>query len=169
MADESDEATEAQLARHARGPGRYFALVLLLLMLEGAVGYWILNRAVPAPPEPPKEEEAAPAKKKKVQWVPPIYFDGLKEMVVEPTAFRGNRMVEISLVLEVDAKAVADELTLRKTAIWDLVLQRLDRLTLADFRDPEKKKLKSDLLEQLNAALKNPGVTQIYITHLIMQ
>ncbi len=167
MADETD-ADVAPPVRKPAGIGRYFSLVLLILLMEGVTAYWILDRAVPAPELPPTEELVEVEKKDEV-WVPPLYFSDFVEMVVEPTAFRGNRIVQISLVLEVDAQAVVDELTVRKTVIWDLILRRLERLIEADFRDPKKEKLKSDLIQQINAALKNPGVVNVYITHLIMQ
>lgn len=150
------------------GAARYFALVLAILLMEGIVAYWVLDQAVPAPEVPVAEEEVEVEEKEPV-WVAPIYFSEFKEIVVEPTAFRGNRMVQLSLVLEVDAQVVVDELTLRKTVIWDLILRRLERLTEADFRDPKKTKLKADLIQQINTNLKNPGVVNVYITHIIMQ
>ena len=48
MAEEEDGG---QPAREQGGPSRYFVLVLLVLLLEGAVGYWIIDQAVPAPEE----------------------------------------------------------------------------------------------------------------------
>jgi flagellar basal body-associated protein FliL len=165
MAEEPEE-DGGQPAPDQGGPGRYFVLVLLVLLMEGAVGYWAIDQAVPAPEEPAEEvteeEEQKP-------WVAPIYYENLEDIVVEPTAFRGNRMVQLSLALEVDAQAVVDELEVRQDQVWDLILRRLERLAEADFRDPQKKKLKSDLIKALNDGLQNPGVTNVFITQLIMQ
>ena len=169
MAEENeDEAGPVQGSSEQGGPGRYFVLVLLVLLLEGAIGYWVIDQAVPAPEMPAEgvpEEEVVEEK----PWVPPIYYEGLEGLVVEPTAFRGNRMVQLDLVVEVDAQAVSDELEVRHGQIWDLILRRLERLTEADFRDPQKVKLKADVMKALNDMLKNPGVTNVYITQLIMQ
>ncbi|MGA1195030.1 MAG: flagellar basal body-associated FliL family protein [Candidatus Latescibacterota bacterium] len=149
------------------GPGRYFVLVLLILLIEGSVGYWVLDRAIPAPEVP---EETAPEEEEEVVvWTPPIYYEALKELIVEPTSLRGRSMVRLSLVLEVDDQAVIEELTLRHTVIWDLVLRRLELLDERDFRDPQKKKLKEDLIKMINAELKNPGVLNVFITDIIMQ
>ena len=149
------------------GPGRYFVLVLLILLIEGAVGYWVLDRAIPAPELP--EEVAPEEEEEEVVWTPPIYYDALEELIVEPTSLRGRSMVRLSLVLQVDDRAVVDELTLRHTVFWDLVLRRLELLDEKDFRDPLKKKLKADLIKMINAELKNPGVLNVFITDIIMQ
>lgn len=166
MADEPE--ADLPPVREQSGPGRYMALVLLILLIEGIGVYWVLDRAVPAPEVPPKEEEMEVIEKD-VPWVKPIYFEGLKEMIVEPTAFRGNRMVQISLVLEVDGQTVVEELKLRQPVVWDVALRRLERLTEADLRDAKKQTLKTDLIQQINAVLKNPGVVAVYITDMIMQ
>ena len=169
MAEENEEEAPAQSSNEQGGPGRYFVLVLLVLLLEGAIGYWVIDQAVPAPEMPAEEVPEEEVKEEEEPWAPPIYYEGLEGLVVEPTAFRGNRMVQLNLVLEVDAQAVFDELETRHGQIWDLILRRLERLTEADFRDPQKAKLKSDVMKSLNDMLKNPGVTQVYITQLIMQ
>ena len=167
MAEEPEE-DGGQPARDQGGPGRYFVLVLLVLLIEGAIAYWIIDQAVPAPEEP-AEEVTEEEKEEQKPWAAPIYYEDFEDIVVEPTAFRGNRMVQLSLVLEVDARAVVDELGVRQDHIWDLILRRLERLSEADFRDPKKKTLKSDLIKTLNDVLQNPGVTNVFITQLIMQ
>lgn len=168
MAEDEDGMEEGGGApKKAAGPGRYFALVLLFLLIEGAVGYWILDRAIPAP-EVPQEE--IPEEEEKVEvWKPPIYYDKFDELIVEPTSLRGKSMVRLSLVLQVDDMAVVDELTIRHTVFWDLVLRRLELLGEKDFRDPAKKKLKADLVKAINAELKNPGVLAVLITDIVMQ
>jgi flagellar basal body-associated protein FliL len=165
--EEAIDANAGAKPEVSGGPGRYFVLVLLILLIEGAVGYWVLDRAIPAPEVPeettPEEEEDV------VVWTPPIYYEAFEELIVEPTSLRGRSMVRLSLVLQVDDQAVIDELTLRHTVIWDLILRRLELLDEKDFRDPHKKKLKADLIKMMNAELKNPGILNVFITDLIMQ
>lgn len=168
MAEEEAEEGEGGGPPQAQGgPGRYFVLVLLLLLLEGAVGYWVLDRAVPAPEVP--QEEIVEEEEPEEVWKPPIYYDGLKELVVEPTSLRGKSMVRLDLVLSVDSKAVVTELEVRHKVIWDLVLRRLELLDEAAFRDPTKRKIKADLVPAINAELKNPGVLEVLVTDIIMQ
>ena len=165
--DEEEQAQEPRGGGNQKGgPGRYFVLVLLVLLMEGAVGYWVIDQAVPAPEVPTEEIEEEVEEE---EWVPPIYYEDFKDLVVVPTAFRGNRIVQLSFVVEVDVQAVHDELTARKDQMWDLVLRRLERFSEVDFRDPKKAKLKSDVIQSLNNELKNPGVTQVFITEIIMQ
>jgi flagellar basal body-associated protein FliL len=150
------------------GPGRYFVFVLLILLMEGAVGYWVLDRAVPAP-EVPQRESQEEAEKKKEVWKPPIFYEGMKDLVVEPTSVRGKSMVQLSLAIQVDDQAVVDELTLRHTVVWDLILRHLELLKEPDFRDPTKTRLKADLVQVINAELKNPGVVNVFVTDIITQ
>ena len=169
MEEEAQPEEEAQQPRgggERGGPGRYFVFVFLVLLVEGAVGYWVIDQAVPAPEVPTEKIEE---KEEEKEWVPPIYFEDFKNLTVEPTAFRGNRLVRLSFVVEVDVQAVHNELTVRKDQMWDLVLRRLERLTEANFRNPKKIKLKSDVIQSLNSELKNPGVTQVFITEIVIQ
>lgn len=163
---EEEEAAEAE-KKDSGGPGRYFVLVLLILLLEGGVGYWLLDRAVPAPEV--VEEVVEEEEEKVVAWKAPIYYEALTDLIVEPTSLRGKSMVRLSLALHVDDQVVVDELTLRHTVFWDLVLRQLELLDEGDFRDPEKKKLKETLVKALNAELKNPGVLGVLILDIIMQ
>ena len=169
MAEEEEEEGAAQEGgqKDTSGPGRYFVLVLLILLIEGAIGYWVLDRAVPAPEVP--EEEIQEEEKPKEVWKPPIYYEAFKQLIVEPTSLRGKSMVRLSLALQVDDQTVADELALRHTVFWDLVLRQLELLDEKDFRDPAKKRLKEGLVQSINADLKNPGVLDVVITDIIMQ
>ena len=69
---EEDAQTEAAVPKStaSSGPGRYFVLVLLILLVEGAVGYWVLDQAVPAPEVAPVETEIESAEE--MGWVAPI-------------------------------------------------------------------------------------------------
>jgi|GEM_PF-1106934 flagellar basal body-associated protein FliL len=169
MAEEDEAAGEEEAGpKGGGGPGRYFVLVLLILLAEGVVGFWVIDRAIPAP-EVPQEQTREEEEKEEVVWKPPIYYEALEGLIVEPTSPRGKSMVRLSIALHVDDQVVVDELTLRHVIIWDLVLRRLEILQESDFRDPEKKKLKNDLLQAINAELKNPGVLGVLITDIILQ
>jgi flagellar basal body-associated protein FliL len=116
MAEEEEDAGAQNQGKDPAGPGRYFVLVLLFLMGEGAIGYWALDRAVPEP-EVPQAQTKEEEEKEEVVWKPPIYYEALQNLVVEPTSPRGKSMVQLSLALHVDDQAVVEELTLRHIVI----------------------------------------------------
>ena len=86
----------------------YYALVLLVLLVEGLIGYLILDRAIPKPEVAEKEIEI----KEDKSWKAPIYYEEFKHIIVEPSSERGKSMVRLSLVLEIDSQVVFDELEL---------------------------------------------------------
>lgn len=164
MADEEEEGAAPSQA--AGGPSRYFVLIILILLLEAGGGYYVLDRVVPAPEEPAQE---APEEEEEEEWRPPIYYEDMAEMVFAPSDARGNLIVQLSLALEVDSRAVVDELTTRHTVFWALVLGRLERFSTLAVRDPVKVDLKEDVKQMLNSELKNGEVVAVYVTNFVMQ
>ena len=78
MAEE--EAGEVE-KKDSGGPGRYFVLVLLILLLEGGVGYWLLDRAVPAPEV--AEEVIEAEEDEVVVWKAPIYYEAMENLRID--------------------------------------------------------------------------------------
>ena len=59
MADEQEgaEGTEEQ-PKPAGSPGKYMLLIMLIIALEGVVGFVLLDKAVPAPEQAAEEKDA---------------------------------------------------------------------------------------------------------------
>ena len=168
MAEETEEEAEVEAPpRPAASPSRYFLLILIILLLEAAGGYFLLDRAIPAPDEGPKVE--AKDEEAKEEWKAPLFYEKITQLVFSPVDSRGHRLVQLSLALEVEPKAVLGEIEKKHQIIWDLILQRLETFPLDAVRESEKKAIREDLMRALNAELKNGQVTAIYFTELVTQ
>ncbi len=168
MAEEPEEEAEDEAPpRPAASPSRYFLLILVILLLEAAGGYFLLDRAIPAPDEGPKVEAKDEAADE--EWRAPLFYEKITQMVFAPSDSRGHRLVQLSLVLEVEPKVVLGEVEKKHQIIWDLILQRLETFTLDAVREPEKRAIREDLMRVINAELKNGQVTAVYFTELVTQ
>lgn len=169
MAEEEADAEEQAEApsRSSGALSRYFVIILLIFLAEAAIGYYVLDRAVPVPED--LSGEIAEEEEEKEEWRPPIYYEEMKEMVFSPSDSHGSLMVQISLVFEVDSRAVVDELSKRHFVLWDLVLGRMERFTAKAMRDPLKQAVKEDVKQTLNQELKNGEVIGVYVTDFVVQ
>ena len=168
MADEEqDEAVDPAAKPDTGGSGSYLLMVILVLLLEAAAGYYFLDRAFPAPEEAPKEEQEELQVKE--EWKPPVYYEELEEIVFSPSDSRGDLLVQMSLALEVDSKAASDELTIKHTIFWDMVLSQLEQVSADDVRDPQKTRIKNAVMEALNPKLRNGEVLGVYVTDYVIQ
>ena len=169
MAEEEADAEEQMEvpSRDSGGTSRYFVLILLILLIEAAVGYYFLDRAVPVPED--MSVETTEEEEEEEEWRPPIYYEEMKEMVFSPSDSRGNLMVQISIAFEVDSRAAVDEFSKRHFVLWDMVLGRMERFTAKAVRDPLKQAVKEDVKQTLNHELKNGEVIGVYITDFVVQ
>jgi flagellar basal body-associated protein FliL len=168
MADEQNEAEAGEpQSKPAGSPGKYMLLIVLILVLEGVGGYLLLDRAVPAPEQAAQEEieELARAPEQRTFR----FYDGIREMVVNPVTSRGRVLVQVSLVLDLDTDAGRDEVRLKHDIIWDRVLRRLETYPVATLRDPYRREVKASLKREINAELRNGEVVDIYFTDIIVQ
>jgi flagellar basal body-associated protein FliL len=168
MADEQDDAEGIEEQPKPSGsPGKYMLLIILILALEGVGGFVLLDMAVPAP------EQAAEEEIEELSRVPEVrefrFYDGIKEMVVNPVTGRGRVLVQVSIVLDLDTDAVVEEVGVKHDILWDLVLQRLETYPVAMLRDPYKLEVKKTLMREINGELRNGEVTAIYFTDIIVQ
>lgn len=156
---------EPEVPKPSRKPARYLMLILAIMILEASGGYLVLDHAVPKPERvaEPKPSQAKP------KFVKPIYFLGLKNMVINPTSAQGQHLVQISFALEVDTDAALQELTLKQQETWDLVMRTLEGYSLETLRDPAKKVVKEAVERRVNAELKNGEVTAVYVTDFVVQ
>jgi len=168
MAEEpEEEAGDEGPSKPPAGPSRYFLLILIILLLEGAGGYFLLDWVIPASDEGPKTE--AKDEEAEEEWKAPLFYEKIKQIVFSPVDSRGHRLVQLSLALEVEPKAVLGEVEKKHQIVWDLILQRLETFPLEAVREPEKKAIREDLMRALNAELKNGQVTAIYFTEIVTQ
>ncbi len=168
MADEQDEADVLdEEAKPGGGMGLYLMIVLVILLLEGAGGYVILDRALPAPERAAKEdtEELTRPKEAKVFH----FYEGIHQMVVNPVTAKGKVLIQVSLAIELSRPAAAEEMALKHEIIWDMVLRRLETYPVATLRDPYKQDIKSSLKREINAELRNGDAIEIYFTDIIIQ
>lgn len=170
MAEEEQENPEEQQElpkQDAKGPYRYLLLIIIIMLVETAVAYIALDWAIPAPEV--VEEEPVLEELEEDVFVPPIFYEDLAEIVFSPLDTRGNQLVSLTLVLEVDREVVLDELTKKHSMIWDLVLKTLEARTVEDLRDPDKENVREMVKNAINEELQNGAVTGVYFTHFIMQ
>jgi flagellar basal body-associated protein FliL len=168
MADEQEgaEGIEEQ-PKPAGSPGKYMLLIILILALEGVGGYVLLDKAVPAPEQAAEEEIEELTRPLEARQF--RFYDGIREMVVNPVTGRGRVLVQVSIVLDLDTEAVVSEVSVKHDILWDLVLQRLETYPVAMLRDPYKREIKKELMREINGELRNGEVTEIYFTDIIVQ
>ena len=160
--DDLDEETGPAIK-----PGRYILLILGILAIEGAVGYFVLDQAIP-----PREEYTTKEKPEEAQMqvADPVFFTDLKELVVNPAGVGYRKfLVQASLALEVDSDAVLEELSIKRETIWDLAIQRLETFTSAQLRDPEKREVRESLMKAINPELRNGEVIAVLFTDFVLQ
>lgn len=169
MADEQQDEAEVPESQPKPGGslGMYMLLILLILGLEGAGGYILLDRAVPAPEQAADEEIEALTRAPERRAF--RFYDGFRDMVVNPVTGRGRVLVQVSLVLDLDTDAALEEVRLKHDILWDLVLRRLETYPVATLRDPYKVEVKASLKREINSELRNGEVTDIYFTDVIVQ
>lgn len=147
-------------------PGRYLIFILFILIGEAGLGYFLLDRAIPAPEELPQEEEEVEVK---VEKKDPIYYTKMVDMIVNPISATGSHLVRFSFALEVSSEATLEEVGIRHDILWDIVLRNLEAMTIEQLRDPERKHLKTHMKRILNAELKNGDIVGVYVTDIVVQ
>jgi len=75
----------------------------------------------------------------------------------------------MSFALEVSSQAAVDELELRKTVVWDLILRLLETFPDQAVRQADKSPMKQSIANVVNEHLANGEVFAVYITEFVMQ
>ena len=167
MAEEDpEEGAELEPRPPPGSPAKYFLLVLLILGIEAGAGYVVLDRAIPEREEVVVEEEEDEAPQ---EVADPLFYTGLKQMIVNPVFGRPFGLIQVSVALEVDSDAGLKELELKHDLVWDLILMKLEDASLQSLRDPFRKEIKTTLRRVLNKELRNGEVTAIYFTEFMAQ
>ncbi len=168
MAEEEDQEEQQELSKQdAKGPYRYLLLIIIILLAETAGAYMVLDWAIPVP-EVVEEDPVLKGLEEDV-FVPPIFYADLAEMVFSPLDTRGGQLVSLTIVLEVDRLVVLDEISLKHSMVWDLVLKTLETHTVEDLRDPDKELIRETIINLINEELQNGAITGAYFTDFIMQ
>jgi len=169
MAEEPEEDAESGAKPAPANPFRYLSLVLLILLMEAAGGYLVLDWVLP-PREDVGRKDKKEAEEKRMQAEEdPLYYEDLRDLVVTPAPAQMGYLVQLSLALEVFPPAVIDELTTRHDVLQDLVLQTLEAFPVEAFRHAVKTPIKEGLRQALNKELKNGEVRAVYFVEFIMQ
>ena len=168
MAEEPDEEPEGEIIPgSSTSLSGYIILVLIILLVEGAAVFFWLDRVIPARGDGPKMELLK--EELEQEWKAPLFYEKISQMVFALADSRGNRIVQVSLSLEVEPEAVIGEIEKKHQIIWDLILQIFETFTLNSFWEPEKRSMKKKLMLEINAKLKNGRVTGIHFTEFIIQ
>jgi len=148
------------------------AVVAVLLTIGGTVGgyYFGISRsreAASAAPPPPAADAAAPGTAAASGIGPLLSFD---DIIVNLLDENETRYLKAAITLELDNKAVADEIEERKPQVRDAILLLMSSKTFAELRDLQgKMQLRADLLERINGFLMKGKVKNIYFTDFVVQ
>ncbi len=168
MAEEEDQEEQQELSKQdAKGPYRYLLLIIIILLAETAGAYMVLDWAIPVPEV--VEEDPILEELEEDVFVPPFFYTDLGQLVFSPLDSRGGQLVSLTIVLEVDRLVVLDEISLKHSMVWDLVLKTLETHTVEDLRDPDKELIRETIINLINEELQNGAVTGAYFTDFIMQ
>ena len=108
--------------------------------------------------------------KKEATLVEKKVFHELDPFLVNLADPGGKRYLKASIKLEVSAAEIATEITEKSFQIRDAILMYLSSLEVDDVTLPTgKMTLKREIMNRINQALKNGGVTNIYVTEFLIQ
>lgn len=151
------------------------AIALVLLCGGGAAGYLMGARNSPAPPSSDTSqdfrgtgstaEERAPVGNETVG--PMINIDSFIVNILDD---QGGRYLKAAITLEVDGKAVADEISSRLPQVRDTILLHVGNKAFQELNDLQGKlQLRAELISRLNQILQKGKIQKIYFTDFVVQ
>ena len=170
MAEEEEEQEEIEEKPPPAGSlARYFFLILLILVIEGVGAYLFLDSLIPPVEDFAQETEEEVETLDQITIPIPIFYENMEKMVINLPAVKGGHLIQISLAFQVDNPKVLEEIALKKSILWDLVIRRLETYTLPEIRDPVKQDLRNDIQGVLNKELINGEIVDVLFTDLVVQ
>lgn len=150
------------------------AAVLVLAILAGVAGFFLLKKDPPAEPGAAGQEEAsahgetgAPGTPAKAVVGPMLKID---EFIVNIISEEGSHYVKTSMSLEMSNPAVVDEATTRMPQIRDAVLLLIGNKTFEELQDLQgKKQLKAEITTKINSFLQSGQIKSLYFTDFVVQ
>jgi flagellar basal body-associated protein FliL len=145
-------------------------IAAVILVVDVIAGYLILKIVIP---KVYKTEEVSAEKKGKDKKTPSV--PGLQKALAPINLNPANSAGEIlsaEIVLEAgaDDQLVIDELTAREAQIQDILSTYLSFKTVAELNDISKREqFKKEMLDKLNAVLKQGKLTGLYTKSWIIQ
>jgi flagellar FliL protein len=159
-------------------------VVLILIILIGAVVAFLLmgDDDSQSSPEPQVKEASAPKQKKPARASESVEFDDNRQLsdigilypmdtfTVNLKSDSGRRYLKVTLSLELEGEELSLELDAKTAVLRDRVIRILSSKTLEEISSKKgKAKVSVQLMDTLNAMIKDGNIKGIYFTEFVIQ
>lgn len=141
--------------------------VVLIILLAGG-GFFAYKMFL----APKPEGEGAVAKEETKKEAPPVIGEMLvmEPFVVNLADPKGKRYLKVRIELELENKEIVDRATKAAPKLRDMVIMMLTSLDFEEIMTPEGKiRVRDELLERFNEALRPDQIKNIYFTEFVVQ
>jgi len=145
-----------------------FLIVLAVaVLLMGGAGFFAYTKMIASPP--PAAEHGGGAEEKPAQ-APENVIHGLQPFVVNLADPKGKRYLKVKIELEVGSEQAVARLEKLDAKLRDSVIMLLTSLTFEDVMTPEGKlRIRDELLDRFNQAVKPERINSIYFSEFVVQ
>ncbi|MFP4016771.1 MAG: flagellar basal body-associated protein FliL [Halanaerobiales bacterium] len=138
-------------------------MMVVMIIITGIFSYLFMSFLAPGNQGP--QEVAAPAEE--TEEIGPTYTLG--EFVVNLSGSRGYQYIKANIVVEVDEKAVIEELDRRNPQIRDLIISTLREQQIEDIEAPGASVIKNQIMNRVNGVLNSGNLINVWFTQLVVQ
>ncbi len=171
MAEEQPVAENIQMAPAPRSSLRNALLMVILILIAGAGGYFIQELVsekspslAPSVPQPTQTVTTQPAPPPVGVMVP------LEPFMVNLAKTKGSRILKVTVTLELNNPAVQPEVEDNRQKIMDSILVLLSSKTFEDVYSIQGKfKLKDEITTRVNRFLAMGHVREVYFSEFLIQ
>lgn len=171
MAEEQPVAENIQMAPAPRSPLTNILLMVILMLMAGAGGYFIQEMVsekspslAPSVPQPAQTVPTRPAPPPVGVMVP------LEPFMVNLAKTKGSRILKVTITLELNNPAVQPEVEDNRQKIMDSILVLLSSKTFEDVYSIQGKfKLKDEITTRVNRFLAMGHVREVYFSEFLIQ